>query len=888
MYFEGIKKFEIKKFIKDPENIYAHINNNDEFSDLDKSTDTHKNENISKMETLEEHLDKSLKYLFKVFQCKKLYKVFIKFEKMLCKDFNQHEITLFREMLLNVIYMHDIGKINICFQRNKMKNKYWKNDKAIGINNSKHSCLSALIYMDYFYKKIKEDENLTNKKNKKKLKVFMILNAYIISKHHGGLDKIENFKNKLLDSDEEGNRLCNRELCIFEDIYKETIKFSQNDNILKNLFKNFEINMEQYEEEEKNISIVYYIYERLLLSILVSCDYYSTSEFKNGCEIKDFGEIENIERFYDEFNKTNIVKNTREYESKEYGKINNFSNINDINILRKEMFLDAEKELLNNLDKNIFYLEAPTGSGKSNVAFNLTFKLIEKNKDLNKLVYVYPFNTLVEQNIRTIGNIFTDKEILNDVAVINSIVPIKERKLKDEEEPNYNKSVLDRQFLHYPMILTTHVSLFNYLFGTSKEDIFPLAQLCNSVIVLDEIQSYNNYIWKEIIMFLNYYSEILNIKFIIMSATLPNLDILIDTESHTTNLILNREKYFNHKLFKERVKLDYSLVDEEKNNKEEYLENLLNHIVKTSNESNKNILVEFISKVTANEFYEMLVEYKDINGLGHNDKREVELITGDDNIVDRNNIINKITKEKKKNIILVATQVIEAGVDIDMDIGYKDISILDCDEQFLGRINRSALKKEKGIVYFFNIDSAAEIYRHDYRKNGDWTLNSQKYNTRQWLENKEFNKFYEQVLKKINEKGNKISEGGIKYFIKKYVNKLDYIEVRDKMKLIDDDELQCKVFFDRDILLDSGEILSGKNVWNAYINLLKDNVLTYSEKKVKLSKILSQMNYFIYKVRKNDFNYNEKLGEIYYIEDGEQYFENGKFNRKRFNEGLFC
>lgn len=49
-------------------------------------------------------------------------------------------------------------------------------------------------------------------------------------------------------------------------------------------------------------------------------------------------------------------------------------------------------------------------------------------------------------------------------------------------------------------------------------------------------------------------------------------------------------------------------------------------------------------------------------------------------------------------MILIATQVIEAGVDIDMDIGYKDTSRLDSEEQFMGRINRSA--KRRGIVYF--------------------------------------------------------------------------------------------------------------------------------------------------------------------------------------------
>ncbi len=65
---------------------------------------------------------------------------------------------------------------------------------------------------------------------------------------------------------------------------------------------------------------------------------------------------------------------------------------------------------------------------------------------------------------------------------------------------------------------------------------------------------------------------------------------------------------------------------------------------------------------------------------------QFRLITGDSSIQERKDIIADI--ENMQEVILVATQVIEAGVDIDMDIGYKDISRLDSEEQFIGRINR--------------------------------------------------------------------------------------------------------------------------------------------------------------------------------------------------------
>lgn len=42
------------------------------------------------------------------------------------------------------------------------------------------------------------------------------------------------------------------------------------------------------------------------------------------------------------------------------------------------------------------------------------------------------------------------------------------------------------------------------------------------------------------------------------------------------------------------------------------------------------------------------------------------------------------------------------------------------------------------------------------------------------------------------------------------------------------------------------------------------------------------MNCFIYQIKKNyDLIYDGKIGEIFYIEDGEKYFEGGKLNREK-------
>lgn len=75
------------------------------------------------------------------------------------------------------------------------------------------------------------------------------------------------------------------------------------------------------------------------------------------------------------------------------------------------------------------------------------------------------------------------------------------------------------------------------LFGDRKEDLFGFHQICNSVIVLDEIHTYKNSLWGEIITFLSAYADLFNVKIIIMSATLPNLDNLINNNEASVRLI---------------------------------------------------------------------------------------------------------------------------------------------------------------------------------------------------------------------------------------------------------------------------------------------------------------------------------------------------------------
>jgi CRISPR-associated endonuclease/helicase Cas3 len=854
--FYGIEEEKMKEYIipiediiVKPELFYAH-------SDRD---------NGKNPEILKEHVDRCYHYFEELWEHKNFKAVFENFQKELAPELSDEGIKLFYSLIVNVIIFHDSGKINPRFQSIKMKNTLRKWTAIDCLDGTKHSILSAAIYLDYFYEKIQE--SLLSKDEKNMIYVFMLVNAYVISRHHGNLSRFEEF----LEEFQPNRQLADIFSCMNQGDFAEVYHgpFCKRDRHMMNMPRqNTRIYHSFLEKQSSHAGL--YTYIRFLFSVLVSCDYYATSEYDNGIQMSAFGTIENTE-FVTQYEQSERVKQIRRLNPESC-----VDDKKDINILRNRMFYEAEQTLLKNKDTNIAFIEAPTGAGKSNLAMNCSLKLLDKN--INKIFYVYPFNTLVEQNYDTLEKIYGQTDIFKSIAVINSITPIPlngirkfwENLDKEENEKFYQKALLDRQFLNYPFILTTHVNLFQIMFGCEREAAISFYQLAGSVVVLDEIQSYKNVLWTEIMMFLQCYSRLLNMKIIIMSATLPKLDMLTGNHEKVVNLIENPEKYFQDARFKKRVALSYELLYPDRKTE---MKELYAHVLGQAQKGRK-LLMEFITKTSAEKFYHMLTE------SGREDL-QIFCMTGDDNQIDRKRILREMdTADKGKAVILVATQVVEAGIDIDMDIGYKDISKLDSEEQFIGRINRNF--KRNGVVYFFDMDNESGIYKEDYRVDTAYTL--RKDEMKQLLADKNFGKYYDYILKGIRKyRNDRKNENGIEAFVDK-VKKLDFVWISQKMKLIDNnDDWKMSVYFARAITTDNGEIIDGKQVWERYRELLSDMTMNYAKKQILLSEVKSKMSYFIYQIKiDNSLDYNDRIGELYLIEDAEQYFENGRLNTDKF------
>ena len=819
-------------------------------------------------ETLQEHIGRCDAYFHRLDKEKHFEKVIRNFCQMMYKTEEPWVRNFVFDLFHQMVPYHDLGKCNPKFQRETMKNTRFTGEDWEGIRGTGHSFLSALIYVDHMVKQVEEvcarqswDKTAEKKTWERRLKVLILEHAYVISRHHANLGKMTDFLDELVGEETEKLTELARQTPGYH-IFSQGEAFWRERGKLKNLF------IQWKRRETREESMAGYLYMRFLYSVLVSCDYYATSEYRSHVAITEFGSCTNMDDYIRAYGESERMKAIRRYEEQCYEAKTDISVINEMNELRSHMFLDVEKEYERNPNQPIYFLEAPTGSGKSNTALNISFRMMKEKK---KLFYIYPFNTLVDQNRKTLEELFPQKQLREQMVVVNSLTPIPMRGGQEEYEMEayYSRALLDRQFLNYPVLITTHVSFFSLLFGSGKTDVFGFLQLIDSVAVMDEIQSYKNSIWAEMILFLRTCAKLMGMQIVIMSATLPGLETLAGKEGHVVRLLKNRESYFSHPIFRDRVSISYELLREGTID----MERLYDH-VRNQYDGKKKILMEFIKKESAYAFYRMICE----RGEG----MRAVCMTGDDSAYEREKILDPIRSGNVEGIILVATQVVEAGVDIDMDLGYKDISKLDSEEQFMGRINRSC--RRHGNVYFFEMDSAKSIYKNDIQLSESLTLKNSR--MQQILREKQFGQYYELVLEELKRGKNDLTnEEGLEQFFKDHVGMLDFPGIEARMRLIEERDWLVSVVLCRVLERKDGEVLDGRKVWEQYKALLCDRQMGYAEKQIKLSRVKSKLSYFLYQVKKPVLDYSDLCGELYCYYNGEDYLENGKLNREKLGGG---
>ncbi len=204
----------------------------------------------------------------------------------------------------------------------------------------------------------------------------------------------------------------------------------------------------------------------------------------------------------------------------------------------------------------------------------------------------------------------------------------------------------------------------------------------------------------------------------------------------------------------------------------------------------------------------------------------------------RNERIEKIKISDKRKVI-VSTQMIEAGVDLDVDIIYRDFAPIDSINQTAGRCNRNFSDKlgETRLVNIFQKNE--ETGRIFYPKNiYDVFLLSKTEDTLQSIEiaeEKDFLELTEQYFSKIkNGKSDDESRKILEYVLTLVFDKLS------EFKLIEDNYPEIDIFVATD---DDAE-----KIWTHYEEIRNSEELNSLEKRNEFLKIRRAFNDYIISV----------------------------------------
>ncbi|MEW6009510.1 MAG: CRISPR-associated helicase Cas3' [Candidatus Omnitrophota bacterium] len=584
---------------------------------------------------------------------------------------------------------HDFGKYTIFFQ------DYLFNNIKDTQSRHHHGLISA-IFASYLAKKCWKENDSYGK--------YMPLLFYFVALHHHGdlnaleldLVRVKDLKEKDFLSVAEPWRSRLKALQYqFEDISKnlpqiqaeyaellgdcKTINVKIEDFLdswLDLLSKLYKLRYQLIEKEDEDTKLSIFITILFLYSLLIDADKKDAANVTGIEKRKIPGDL--VDKYRESSSEIDILA------------------VKGINGIRSEIYRSVVEKISKSSSHHIFTFTAPTGTGKTLASFSCALKLreqLEKEKGyVPRIIYSLPFTSIIDQNYEVIRNVLS---LLPDFRENENAYLIKHHhladlnyKVEDEERP-ISESLLLVESWESEIIVTTFIQLLHTIIGFKNRFLKKFHNIAGSIILLDEVQNIPVEYWDLINRVFKLLVKHLNCYIILLTATKP----LIFDESEVSPLLDNYKKYFKEK------NLDRVTLNPDVNPKllDEFFQKF-----KGLYDKSKSYLIVLNTIKSSIIFHNMLKDDAMFKGL----VRDNCLFYLSANIIPRARCeriekVKGVLREKRK-IIVVSTQVVEAGVDIDLDIVVRDIGPIDSIVQVAGRCNRG-MNKTKGVVYVFNL-----------------------------------------------------------------------------------------------------------------------------------------------------------------------------------------
>jgi len=445
--------------------------------------------------------------------------------------------------------------------------------------------------------------------------------------------------------------------------------------------------------------------------------------------------------------------------------------------IRQQLFDTLDRQINNDSisSKNIFTVTAPTGAGKTLATLNFAFKLKAKYQK-EKIIYALPLTNIIEQNYNEIKKILShymaDDFLKNEFNYLIKHHYLADYKLNESSDI---KDVLKTvESWSSEIVVTTFIQLF-YAFSSNQASyLYRFSALQNSVLVLDEPQVLNAEHWLLIRKMLFWLVENLNVKIILMTATKP--------------LIFGKDEYIelaetiDFKEFINKRGSRHKLIPAFE--KTQTIEELVEFVSQKIEDKNS-VLVVLNTKKSSTEFFELIQQEKE--------EYIVYYLSTTLTPYHRKEVIAKIQQSIKTNkVIVVSTQVIEAGVDLDFEIGFRDLAPLDSIVQTAGRINRHFLREESVeplYVVVLKPDSSKRLF-------GEYVYENEYLEfTKSLLDKPKEEAIFEELTQNYFEKVQKYNQLKAQS-IEKIINHLNFQTLSTKFQIIEKNDYTVPVFLE--------------------------------------------------------------------------------------------
>lgn len=477
--------------------------------------------------------------------------------------------------------------------------------------------------------------------------------AYAVGAHHGLFDCVDDNSNNGftkrvqkddIDYDKALTEFFNS--CSNEQEINDLLEQAKNE--LLPVFNTIESLAENNANDIYNTQLTFYtgFLTRLILSAIIEADRSDTARFMNGTsEIT----ARNMPEVWQ-----SCIKNVEE----KLGNLKPDTPINKIRSQISDLCVEAA-----NLESGIYRLNLPTGAGKTLTSLRYALHHVLKHNK-KRIIFTMPLLSIIEQNAGIIHKYINNEDI---VLEHHSNV------IETEDSEDLDKRELLMESWNVPVIITTMVQLLNTLFAGKSANIRRMHSLCNSIIVIDEVQTVPNKMLSLFNLAINFLAKICNTTIILCSATQPCFE---------------KTKYPLDKGVKDLITLTKEQADVFKRvqleDKGEMDEDELTNFAAEILEENNSLLLVCNTKNEAAVMFNMIsskitnVKTFHISAgmcTAHRKKTIAEL--------------QKALENKQNKIFCVSTQVIEAGVDVSFARVIRLLAGMDNIVQATGRENRN-------------------------------------------------------------------------------------------------------------------------------------------------------------------------------------------------------